>query len=428
MQVVLLALGSRGDVQPFAALGLGLQARGYDVRLGVSRDLAAWVRAQGLAAEEFDVDIGLLSREGPGLAWEADGSRGFVHEVRLLADLARETAPAVAEGVLRITAGADLVVSGALTYDAASVVCDERGVRLVLGLMAPTSPARSGESTVFVALPDRTSVLNQVAAAVGATAAYRMFRPSGLLVREELGRPRSTLAAYVRRAVRTPALLAVSTAVVPRAPEWGTQIRPTGYWVMPDAEDYQPPEALRRFLADGPAPVYLGFGSMVSRDPAALTTVLLDAVRQTGRRAVLSAGWTGLAGDAAELPDGVLTLGEVPHDWLLPRCAAVVHHGGAGTTAAAVRSGRPQVVVPHVGDQFYWGRRVRQLGIGPEAIRRHLLDADVLARAVEAAVATPRMAARAAELGERVRAEDGVAVAVGLLDALVGRTGGAARA
>ncbi|HEY8209506.1 MAG TPA: glycosyltransferase, partial [Myxococcaceae bacterium] len=167
------------------------------------------------------------------------------------------------------------------------------------------------------------------------------------------------------------------------------------------------------FLDRGPPPVYLGFGSMSDRDPRATTARLLEAVRRTGVRAVVSRGWAGL--DADQAPDGVLFIGPEPHGKLFPRCAAVVHHGGAGTTHAAARAGVPQVVMPHLLDQFYWAHRVALAGVGPGAVRRHTADPEPLAHAIRACVEDRGLQDRARALGARI-AGDGADRAAQLLE------------
>jgi sterol 3beta-glucosyltransferase len=156
---------------------------------------------------------------------------------------------------------------------------------------------------------------------------------------------------------------------------------------------------------------------MTGADPAHTSALVLEAVRQAGVRAVLLSGWGGF--DAGSLPPEVLVLDEVPHAWLFPRAAAVVHHGGAGTTAAAFRAGVPQVVVPHMADQPYWGRRVQGLGAGPKPLSRHKLTAARLAAGLRAATGDATMRDRAGRLAEAIRAEDGVAEAVRLLRGIV---------
>ncbi len=156
--------------------------------------------------------------------------------------------------------------------------------------------------------------------------------------------------------------------------------------------------------------MYIGFGSMTGRDPAELARIALEGARAAGQRAILSTGWGGIGEVAAG--DDVHVLVEAPHDWLFPRVSAVVHHGGAGTTATGLRVGRPTVVCSFFGDQPYWGQRVARLGVGPKPIARGSLSAGRLADRIRSAVTDEGIRTRAAALGEKLRAEDGVARAV----------------
>jgi UDP:flavonoid glycosyltransferase YjiC (YdhE family) len=185
--------------------------------------------------------------------------------------------------------------------------------------------------------------------------------------------------------------------------------------VLPAGQDWQPSPALQSFLADGPAPVYIGFGSMAGIDQ----TVLADAVRAVaaGRRVLFQPGWSGI--DPARLPADVFVLGDTPHDWLFPRMALVVHHGGAGTSHAVARAGIPSVVVPFAGDQFFWAARMAGQGIAVTCPAAGL-DGERLVQAVVAASA-PRVRAQAQRVGQAMRDEDGVRIAVDRL------LGGAAR-
>jgi UDP:flavonoid glycosyltransferase YjiC (YdhE family) len=162
------------------------------------------------------------------------------------------------------------------------------------------------------------------------------------------------------------------------------------------------PEKLQAFLDSGAAPVYIGFGSMTDPAPAETTRAVLDAVAHVGCRAVISEGWAGLG--EGPLPDDVFVTGPVPHGSLFPRCALIVHHGGAGTTSSAARAGVPQLIVPHLIDQFYWTGQVHLLGVGPPALRRNKLRADRLADRIEATLGNEWMAERARELAERITA------------------------
>ncbi len=174
--------------------------------------------------------------------------------------------------------------------------------------------------------------------------------------------------------------------------------------------NWQPDPELVRFLQEGSAPVYIGFGSMFMGGGKGKTDIVLEALRVAGQRGILATGWGGLAGD--NTAKDVFVLDAVPHDWLLPQVAAVVHHGGAGTTGAALRAGKPQVICPFVGDQFFWGRRMADLGVSPRPIPQIKLTAERLAEAIIDAVTNTNLQQRALSIGETIRAENGIECAV----------------
>jgi UDP:flavonoid glycosyltransferase YjiC (YdhE family) len=216
------------------------------------------------------------------------------------------------------------------------------------------------------------------------------------------------------RAMGTPWLLGISPSVLPKPADWGADQHMTGYWFLDPPPDWQPPGELLRFLEGGAPPVYVGFGSLGTVDPAQVTGVVLEALGRAGQRGVLFTGWGGLQRIAA--PDSVCFVDDVPHAWLFPQMAAVVHHGGAGTTAAGLRGGVPNIVIPVVGDQLAWAGRVEALGVGPRMDRMARLTAKAMAQAIDTATNDHAMRARAAALGEKIRAEDGIGTAVGLIE------------
>jgi UDP:flavonoid glycosyltransferase YjiC (YdhE family) len=213
-----------------------------------------------------------------------------------------------------------------------------------------------------------------------------------------------------------PVLNGYSPAVIPPAPDWGDRVRVTGYWFLEPPADWTPPPALEEFLQAGPPPVYVGFGSMSSRKPEETAELVFAALKQAGQRAILLSGWSGLR--AADVPPGVFMVESVPFQWLFPRMAAVVHHGGAGTTAAGLRAGVPSIVVPFFGDQPFWGRRVYDLGAGPRPIPRRQLTVERLALALRTAVTDESIRGHAAALGAKIRTEDGPRAAVEIIETL----------
>jgi UDP:flavonoid glycosyltransferase YjiC (YdhE family) len=221
---------------------------------------------------------------------------------------------------------------------------------------------------------------------------------------------------------RVPHLLGYSSSVLPVPSDWPSTLHVTGYWFHDLATSWQPPETLAGFLESGPRPVVIGFGSMVAVDDRETTAIVRKAVRRAGVRAILLSGWGGLDGDAhgeTEERD-VLAIKDAPHDWLFPRAAGVVHHGGSGTTGAGLRAGVPAFIVPFGYDQFLWGRRLHALGVGPRPVPHSRLTAGELASALRQLVSDSAMAGRARALGERIRGEDGLRAAVDVFEAHMG--------
>jgi UDP:flavonoid glycosyltransferase YjiC (YdhE family) len=213
---------------------------------------------------------------------------------------------------------------------------------------------------------------------------------------------------------KLPILYGYSPQVIPSPKDWSDFIHVTGYWFLESPSGWEPPIDLVNFLQSGPPPVYIGFGSMVNSQPGETTDLVLQALARTGQRGVLSAGWGGLK--KAALPETVCMIDSIPFSWLFPQMAAVVHHGGAGTTSMGLRAGVPSIVIPFMGDQPFWGQRVFELGVGPRPIPLRRLTVDRLVEAMRCALSDTVMREKAARLGERIRAEAGIARAVEVIE------------
>ena len=200
-----------------------------------------------------------------------------------------------------------------------------------------------------------------------------------------------------------------SPALIPKPKDWGQHISISGFYFLSLASSFNPDPDLAAFLAAGSPPVYIGFGSIVVDDPNALTKMIFEAVKKTGVRALVSKGWGGLGGDELSVPEGVYMLGNVPHDWLFKHVSCVVHHGGAGTSAAGIALGRPTVVVPFFGDQPFWGAMIARAGAGPPPIPFKQLTADKLAAALLEAL-KPATLEKAKDLGASIAQENGTEV------------------
>jgi sterol 3beta-glucosyltransferase len=400
MHIRLLALGTRGDVQPYIALGIGLQQAGYQVSLGTTANFKSFVEDAGLASLTSDVDMQAVARGG------ADGSR------RVSRRKARwQLFQVLLDETLKLSQGADVLIYSGAALFTAQHVAEKLNIPVIPALVQPAiHPTRAFPSVGMPAL-EWGSWYNNFTYGFVDWLTWTFTKSNvNKWRRDVLGLPDADQSAMQKvRQSKWPTLFGFSPSVLPKPAEWGANVHVTGYWFLPDSI-WNPPADLAAFLEAGAPPVYIGFGSMASRDPQQTTELVLDAVKQAGVRAVLASGWGGLS--AANVPENVFLMDSVPHDWLFPRMAAVVHHGGAGTTAAGLRAGVPTVIIPFGGDQPFWGHHVHKLGVGTEPIPQKRLTADGLASAIRTAVQDSAMRARASALGEKIRVEDGVGAAV----------------
>lgn len=437
MKILVLTLGTRGDVQPFVALAVAARDRGHAVVLAAPERFRALVAAHGLDLVRID-DGPLALMDGVAGAAVSGGMRAKLTLARAMpASFGRvlEDCATIARGP---GSDADVVVHNGQVIGAPHVA-ELLGVPCVLALTVPVYVPTREFPWPGASLPPWLPGWANRAGYVG------MRGPAVVFARvvddwrgRDLGLPRRRGRHDPLRRPDggpVPVLNAVSRHVVPPPGDWPPSVTTTGYWFLPAARPGLP-AGVEEFLAAGEPPVLVGFGSMAGADPAATTRTVLDAVRAAGLRAIVATGWGGLVAAqvvaaevvAGEVPASVLVVDDVPHDVLLPRVAAVVHHGGAGTTAAAAAAGRPQVVCPFVADQPFWARRVHDLGVGPAPVPQRRMTAAALAAALRTATADPDVAARAAALGSRIREEDGTAAAVRALEALVAGSGATAGA
>ncbi|MER6298314.1 glycosyltransferase [Kitasatospora sp. NPDC001539] len=401
MRILIAAAGSRGDVDPFTGLGARLRTAGHQVAVATHATFAGSVRAAGLEFRPLPVDprAELASAGGRRLLRAGSGPRAVLQLLRL----GRRFMPALGEGIAEATAlGTDLLLTTSTTGALGQVAAEAAGVP-TLGLhLQPLSPTAE-----FAPAVTGTRSLggpgNLLAGHAVQAATDQLFAPAVRALRRQLGLPPLSVA----RARRDQAVLhGFSPRVVPRPSDWHPRLDVAGYWWPPERTDWQPPARLLAFLAAGPPPVFVGFGSLVVPGPERLTRAVLAAARIARVRVLLQSGWSGLA---AEDSESVLTIGDTPHEWLFPRTAAVVHHAGAGTTAAVLRSGTPTVPVPAQLDAPFWSARLTGLGVTPGPVPLRTLTPARLAAAVRRTVDDPRYRARARAVAEALAAEDGAA-------------------
>jgi sterol 3beta-glucosyltransferase len=421
MRITVLAIGSRGDVQPMLALAVGLQQTGrHQVRFAAPDNFEALAREHQL--DFFPLGLNTQEMLGSGeLKAGIESGRNFLLWFLQVIRLIRPMLAGLMERTWLACQDAETIVFSTIGIGAYHVA-DKLGVPCLMATPIPgLAPTRAypNPGGVFPPLPlgGNYNLLThylsgQILQALTGSYLNRWRRnklnlpaiPFGIYPYYQLhGKPVPVLGSY-------------SSIVVPRPADWGGHVHVTGYWPLETGPDWHPPARLVDFLESGPPPVYIGFGSMASRSPRQMTHLVEEALKRLGQRGVLATGWGGL--ESTDLPASLIMLDSVPHAWLFPRMSAVVHHGGSGTTGAGLRAGVPSVLVPHMGDQPFWAQRVTELDVGPQPIPKRKLTAERLTEAINRAITDTSMQARAAALGERIRSEDGIGRAIEIIEGL----------
>lgn len=421
MRITLFAAGSRGDIQPCMALSKGLREAGYGVHLAAPQDFAAFARQHGVDFRPLRGDVQQIMASDEGRRLMATAGANPLRTMRAMRKLVAPVILGMAADACAASRDADaLLCLGVLSAFGHTIA---EALRLPLIQIEPTPllPTRAFAAPSWPVQRNWGRLHNTLSGVLMLEAVWWWYRPFVDAFRRGLGLPAYGPARFLRGLQRTPLLGLYSPTVIPHPADWPDSVQVTGYLFLDAEGGWQPPPALAAFLAAGPPPVYIGFGSMAGREPEQLAGLVLAALAQCGQRGVLLTGWGGLA--ATAVPDRVFVLDAAPHGWLFPQMAAVVHHGGAGTTAEGLRAGVPNVIVPFAFDQPFWGARVQELGVGPAPVPQKQLTAERLARAIDRAVTDGAMRQRAAAVGAAVRSEDGLLDAVAAVQRILGAPG-----
>jgi sterol 3beta-glucosyltransferase len=416
MHITVVALGTRGDVQPMIALSKGLHSAGHQVTVIAGANFEDWITGHGLKFVP-SVDMETLMNSEQGLAW-TENSNNPMQQVRMMRSLMNQHGEAMYAPILASADATQLFVSGFVSEPLVQSISEKTGVAYINALLQPQQPTSSGAASLNAIVPQRTSLLNLWMGKLSERILWSVAAETTNRLRtQRLGLRAHTVASYLHARRSAPTMMGFSRHVVPTPQDWPTNTTQTGYWFLDEDEGWQPSPALADFLRAGTPPVYIGFGSMSSREPQKTLALILDALKPSGQRAIIAAGWSGVQAEA--LPENVLLIRSVPHRWLFPRVAVVVHHGGAGTTAAGLRAGKPTLIIPHMSDQPYWGRRMYELEVGVKPIVRSKLTAEALAQGLDQLVQDARLHSKARELSEKINAETGIEDAVSIIERFV---------
>ncbi|CAM3945465.1 glycosyltransferase [Bordetella muralis] len=401
MKIVVLTYGTDGDTRPLIALSHALIQAGHEVSLlGEARSLGL---AQRLAVPAVPLagDIRTLFTR-----WSQSGARGTA---KALVGLTNANAAAWMAQTFEAAQGCDAIVVSGLAGFVGLSVAERLAVPALGAGMIPLTPSSEFPSPFLPSawVPNR---LNRASLVLTNQLLW-------LGLRKALNRARADVLGLPPRAklwTEHPMLYGISPTLLPQPEDWPDNAAMCGQWVPSLSTDFVPPAELTQFLAAGPAPIYVGFGSMTGIDLPRMLEAVIKALN--GRRAVVWPGWSDIG--SMPLPNNVLRIDAMPHDWLFPKMAAVIHHGGSGTSHSAARAGKPSIVIPFAGDQSFWSDRLYRLAVAAPAVSPGRLDTLVLRDAISF-VEQPAVIERAEAVGRAMAGEDGLAVGVRMIERLL---------
>lgn len=397
MKIIIPTIGSRGDVQPYIALSLGLQNSGHTVTLATHPCMRTLVESYGIKFDPIGPDIDIAHETAIIRGKSPHWMIGFMRVMKFSFSMLEQAHP----DLLALCQDVDLVI---VSHTAAgSIEADQLGKPTIsVTLMPEAIPAND---------PQDPFVKKMIMKVAGAGMGLMMTRPLDK-IRKKVGVPKMGATGITSTRLN---LIPISPAIAPPNPLWETRHRVTGFWYAPAPQYWTPPQDLLAFLEVGEPPVVISLGAMAlsGEDALEAATITLAAIQEAGIRAIIQ-GWDEPM-KHLNIPETVFHAGSIPHDWLLARASGLVHHGGFGTTAAGFKAGIPALVIPHIIDQFIWGQKVAALGVGPQAIARDKLSVSNMTEAI-LQMRSPEMIKKAADLGRTISTEpDSVETAVAMI-------------
>lgn len=407
MRVLLAPHGTRGDVQPMLAFAVALRARGHVVVFVAPPNFLDWIRGCGFEAASNGADIE-AAMHAPDAKLES-----LRWQFRLLKDHTSR----MFEPIARASEGAEVIVGAGAQLVTASVA-EWRDVPHANIAFCPCAMRTGATPPPTVRTQTLPRWVNRLLWDVGVAIADLALRGTINRGRATLGlRPIEGPLAHIFESC---IVVAADRDLAPIGDDTPASAVSTDAWIFDDPQTPDP--RVEAFLSLNPAPIYIGFGSMVAKRVPDLAAHAIAATRALGCRAIIAGGWAGLDRHVSQADD-ILTVAAVPHHVVFPRVAAIVHHGGAGTTTAAASAGVPQVILPHILDQFYWAHRIERLGLGPRALPVDLITADILTDRIDTALNDAGIRKRAAALGPAIAARNGANAAVDVIERLVATHG-----
>jgi len=406
MRIKLLTIGTRGDVQPFVALGIGLKKCGYEVAICTSRDFEEFVTSHGLHFEPIRADFMNLTQSEEGKRMLSGNPLEVMKQMkRLVHPIMRQ----MLDDVWTVSKDADALVYHPKAFGAYDIA-QARKIPVFAAHPVPLMVQTGAFTNPILPFSVKNRWLNRKSYLVNRLAVLSFIGLINTWRHETLHLPsRSAFTNDLSVDGRDiPVLYGCSPSIIPHDPDWAGKVCMEGFWFVQEADDWQPPRVLESFIQAGSPPIACSFSSMPLKHPEKVLDMVKHALKRTGQRGIMITGWSGMK-ESEATDDNLLCIREAPHAWLFPRTAGVIHHGGAGTTAAVLKAGKPMTICPFTGDQPFWARRMYELGVSTQPLHEKTMSTDLLADRILALTGSSELRRNAQTLSERMNREQGVA-------------------
>jgi sterol 3beta-glucosyltransferase len=417
MNISIITLGSRGDIQPYIALGLGLKNNGFNVKIITNENFNDFVKSYNLVFHSLRGDVHALvnSEEGKNLLESGYSLKFITKFTKLMSSYFENFFDDMIEGAK----DSDFIIFSPLCF-VAQEVAEYLGIKSMGANLQPFN--RTKEFPSFM-LPEKFNFIpgynmfTHIAFEQAIWQSVRYIVNKNIV--QKLNRKKIGLWGKRNNLEKNnfPMIYGFSKHIINRPYDWKSNHHITGYWFLDTKENWIPEDSLLKFLDTDKKIIYAGFGSMVNRDPEETSNMIIKSIKGLNIKLIIMTGWGGLSINQEH--EDIYVVNQIPHDWLFPKINGAIHHCGAGTTSATLKAGIPNISIPFFGDQHFWGNRVYKLGLGTEPINRKDLDSINLRNAIINATTNENLINRSKIISKKINAENGVESAVKVIDNII---------
>lgn len=419
MNITILSFGSRGDLQPFVALAHALIDEKHDVTIAGAHEYRAFIERQGLTFTSIGVTISDLIKKSINRQYGPKKKKLPIYTKKEIQEITEEYYTWL-DNSYKACAGSDLIIFSGLSLSYSKHIADALKVPIIRAHLSPMVQSNYYTCPGFPDIPlgkayNRFTfkAMEHIiwgASGKGVNKWRKEYNLSPITAKEYFD--------YMHKA-QIPTICAFSPSIFPKPKDWGQHIEITGYWFHDEERIWKPRQDLLNFLDAGEKPVYIGFGSMHSGKNDSTREMILEALRQTKSRAILAGGWDDY--EEVKKTKDYFVINEAPHNWLFPKMKAVVHHGGAGTTAAGLRAGTPAVIVPLIADQPFWSKKANNLGAAVKPLPFGKLNVKRLSKRLQEISASARILETTTDISKKIQEENGIQNALNFIKQVINK-------